>query len=251
MNRNSAHMSAAARRLTRTRIGQRLVLSMMAIVTALVIPTIVVIGQTVSYQRQYDKVLENLGDISYIIQETETQGYRIIDYFTMDVDIWDSGEADIIVQMLYRVGRIRENMGDDSRYQENLDTLQIVENLLNSYTGEFKEGVAKCGDKFSMAGDSEFYSMVDTAKYIVKNCNRLQALEMNRSSDLQADISGSFRTTITVLIIVIIVIIVLVIFLVYILTESITHPLGILMSHIKNVADAGLMDAAGDKEVGR
>ena len=231
-----------ARKIADARIGQRLMISMMVIVTILVIPTILVITQALNYQNRYNRTLDNLGDISYIIQETETQGYRIIDYFTMDKEIESSGEAEIIVQMLYRTDRIRDNIGTDPRYQDDLDTLQTVSNLLRNYADSFRKGVGKCGKYYSMAGDSDFYSMVDTANYIVKNCNKLQALEMNRSEEMKEAISGGFRALLTTVAVIVVIVIVLVIIFIYILTESITRPLGLLMKHISEVSESGLLN---------
>ncbi len=242
MNNEHSDLSWLAKRIFSVRIGQRLVIGMMIIVTLLVMPIILIISQAYSYQSRYNRTLDNLSDISYIIQETETQGNRIIDYFTMGKNIEDSGEAEIIVEMLCRIKRIRENIGTDERYKENQEMLQIVDNLLQNYASDFKSGVSKCGEKYSMAGDSDFYSMVDTANYIVKNCNKLQALEMNRSEDLKEDISnGSFKIYIYVTIGVTLVII-LVIIIIYAITQSITYPLGILMSHIAEVSESGLID---------
>ena len=242
MNNNDKKIPWLALKIASLRIGQRLMIGMMLIVTMLVIPLIVVLGRSYSFQTRYNRTLDNLSDISYIIQETEAQGRRIIDYFTMEKNIEDSGEAEIIVEMLYRIKRIGENIGDDERYRANRETLLIVENLLKNYAGDFKSGAAKCGEKYSMAGDSDFYSMVDTADFIIKNCNRLQALEMNRSDDLKEEISTGFMNMYIFVIIGVIVMIILVIAIIYAVTRSITYPLELLMSHISAVSRSGLLD---------
>ena len=235
-------MNKVAGKMSNLRIGQRLVICMMLVITILVLPIILVMTQALNHQRRYNRILENLSNISYIIQETENQGYRIIDYCTMGMNIEESGETEIIVQMLDKVEKIRENIGDEKRYQENLDMLQIVDNLLENYAQSYKTGAGKCGEEFSMAGDTEFYAMVDTANYIVKNCNKLQSLEMNRSVDLREEVSGDFYTMlITVSAIVIVVIFIMVLF-VYFITKSITNPLRLLMSHIADISESGLFD---------
>ena len=223
--------------LKNLRIGQRLIIAIMFMITVLVLPIILVMTQALSHQRRYNRILENLGNISYIIQETENQGYRIIDYCTMSMNIDKSGETEIIVQMLDKADKIRKNIGTDKRYKKNQEMLQIVKNLLKNYAQSYKTGVIKCGKTFSMAGDTEFYSMVDTANYIVRNCNKLQSLEMNRSEDLKEEISDDFnRMFLTVFSIVVIVILVMILF-VYSITKSITNPLGLLMSHIANISE--------------
>ena len=229
--------------LKNLRIGQRLIIAIMFMITVLVLPIILVMTQALSHQRRYNRILENLGNISYIIQETENQGYRIIDYCTMSMNIDKSGETEIIVQMLDKADKIRKNIGTDKRYKKNQEMLQIVKNLLKNYAQSYKTGVIKCGKTFSMAGDTEFYSMVDTANYIVRNCNKLQSLEMNRSEDLKEEISDDFnRMFLTVFSIVVIVILVMILF-VYSITKSITNPLGLLMSHIANISESGLLDS--------
>ena len=235
-------MSNIAGKMSNIRIGQRLVIGMMVMITILVLPIILLITQALSHQIRYNRTLENLSNISYIIQETEDQGYRIIDYCTMGMNVEESGEAEIIVQMLDKVTKIRDNIGDDTRYQANLDSLQIVDNLLANYAQSYKTGVGKCGEDFSMAGDSDFYSMVDTADYIVKNCNELLSLEMNRSEDLKNEISSNFYTMLVTVSVIVIAVILLMIVLVYSITKSITYPLGLLMSHIADISKSGLLD---------
>ncbi|MCR5452891.1 MAG: hypothetical protein K6F00_09710, partial [Lachnospiraceae bacterium] len=184
----------------------------------------------------------NLGDISYIIQETESQGNRILDYCTMGMNVEESGEAEIIVRMQDKIDSIRENIGDDERYKDNRDMLVIVENLIHSYATSYKSGVSKCGDHYSMAADMDFYSMVDTASYIVKNCNKLLSLEMNRSEDLKERISSNFTAMIITVSIIVVIDILLTVLMVYLMTSSITHPLGLLMSHIYDISKEGLLD---------
>ena len=242
MENKHLKMSPVARFMSNVKIGQRFMVSMMSILTILVTMIILLLTQSTGYQQSYNRLLDNLNDISYIIQETETQGNRILDYFTMEKNIADSGEAEIIVQMLYRINNIRENIGTDERYKENQETLKIVENLLNNYAQDFKNGAGKCGEKYSMAGDSDFYSMVDTAGYIVENCNKLQALEMNRSENLKNEISDGYEKLLIVVSSIIFIVVFLTIMFIYSVTESITYPLGILMSHISDVSKSGLLD---------
>lgn len=242
MNKESICTAGLIGKLSGLRIGQRLVICMMIMITILVLPIILVMTQALRHQETYNRVLENLGNISYIIQETEGQGYRILDYCTMDINIEQSGETEIIVQMLDKAEKIRENIGEDARYQENLDRLQIVENLLKNYAESYKSGAGKCGDTFSMAGDTDFYSMTDTAKYIVNNCNKLQSLEINRSEDLKEEISRNFCTMLVSVLVILVVVILLMVQFVYAITRSITYPLGLLMSHIAEISKSGLLD---------
>ncbi len=247
-NNNKPRISVFARKMSDVRIGQRLVVVMMMIITITVIPIIVLFSASLSYQNTYNRILENLSDISFIIQETKGQGYRIIDYCSMNKEISGSGETEIIVEMMKCIERIRGNIGEDERYRENQDSLDIVDNLLTSYAASYKNGTQKCGERFNLSGDSEFYSMVDTANYIVNNCNNLLSLEMNRSADLRKEMAESFRKMLIAVSVFVLVVILLMISLVYSVTESITYPLGVLMSHIADISRSGLISSGTDRK---
>ncbi len=223
------------------RVGQRLVLGMMVIITLLVLPIIWIICEALGYQSRYNDTLGNLRDISYIVQESEIQGYRIMDYCTMNKEIASSGETEIVIEMLDCVKRIRKNIGSGTRYKENLARLQIVENLLMNYAQDYKVGVGKCGKAFSLAGDMEFYSMTDTSAYIVKNCNMLLSLEMNRSEDLKNEISTDFRRMLVTVAVLVAADIALMVFLAQRLSNRITDPLNLLMAHIAEISESGLL----------
>lgn len=249
MKNKSLKISFLVRRMSRLRIGQRLVIGMMTIITIMGILIIFVSAEAMNYQRRYNDTLENLNNISYIIQETEQQSYRILDYCTMDKNIEDSGETEIIVHMLDLPAQIRQNIGTDPRYQKNMEQLDIVENLLSSYAKSYQQGAGKCGKTFSVAGDMDFYSMVDTADFLVKNCNRLLSLEMNRSMDLKNESSSSFHTMLGIVGVIFVVMVLMMTFLVYAMTESITHPLGVLMAHMKDISDSGLLDVTAEASI--
>lgn len=248
MNEHKNRRAASGGVMSNLRIGQRLIIGMMVMISILVIPIILVMTQSLDHQSRYNRTLENLSDISYIIQETENQGYRIIDYCMMGTNIEDSGETEIVVTMLDKIERIRDNIGDDERYQDNIDRLDIVENLLENYAQSYKTGAGKCGENFSMAGDADFYAMVDTANYIVKNCNKLQSLEMNRSEDLREEISSSYHNMIYVVTVIVAIGILAMVLFVYSITKSITDPLGLLMVHIAEISESGLLDTKQSKE---
>ncbi len=251
-NRQKPRLSFIARKMLDISIGQRLVVCMMLIITITMLPIIILFSTALSYQNTYNRILENLSDISFIVQETQDQGYRIMDYCTMNVKITESGETEIIVDMMECIDRIRNNIGEDDRYEDNQRALDIVDNLLTNYATSYKSGTRKCGEYFNLSGDSDFYSMIDTANYIVNNCNELLSLEMNRSADLRKEMASSFRRMLVFLIIFVIVVILLMIRFVYTITESITYPLGILMSHIGDISRSGLIntetkDRSGEK----
>ncbi len=245
-SRMNRRMSPLVRKMADIKIGQRLVVGMMLIITMTMVPIILLFSAALRYQNTYNRILENLSDISFIVQETHDQGYRIMDYCTMNVKIVDSGETESIVEMMKCIDRIRNNIGSDDRYEANQKALDIVDNLLMNYASSYKSGTQKCGERFNLSGDSDFYSMIDTANYIVNNCNDLLSLEMNRSADLRKEMASSFRTMLVFISIFVVVIILFVINLVYSMTESITYPLGILMSHIADISRSGLINGGSE-----
>ncbi len=238
---NKLRISHLAKKMSDIKIGQRMVIGMMTIITIMGLPIIMLVFASISYQQSYNRTLENLSDISYIIQQTRVQGYRIIDYCTMNMNIKDSGETEIIVDMMECVDRIRGNIGNDPLYEDNQAALTIVDNLLTNYANSYKSGTEKCGQYFNLSGDSDFYSMVDTANYIVNNCNDLLNLEMNRSNDLRKSIQKNFQRIMIIISVFVIIMFILMIGLVYAMTESIIYPLNRLMGHISAVSRTGLI----------
>ncbi len=249
MTKNKNHLSYLAEKMSDVKIGQRLVIGMMLIITVMVIPIILLISSAIQYQHLYNRALENLSDISFIIQETESQGYRIIDYCIMKKEISKTDETKNITTMMKCIDRIHDNIGDKKQYQKNQDVLTIVDNLLMNYANSYKTGTQKCGKYFNLSGDSDFYSMVDTGNYIIQNCHDLLSLEMNRSNDLKNKISANFKRIILVISLFVIVVILMMISLVYTMSESITYPLGKLMNHIAAISKSGLIDQANKQLV--
>lgn len=100
--------------------------------------------------------------------------------------------------------------------------------------------MGKCGETFSLAGDTDFYSMVSTSGYLSKNCTKLLNLELARSSDLKDNISDGFYRVIRIILIVFAVILLAALAFSFALTRSITIPLNLLRKNISRVADGDL-----------
>ena len=225
---------------SRFKIGTRINTGILIIICLLAIPTVVLINQSMNFRATYNGILENLDSISYIMDESNQQGNRIIDSCSIHKQIKESGETEIIIKMQDKIEEIRKNIGEAEEYEENREQLAVVENLLNNYVESYKSGISKCGDSFSLSGDIDFYAMVNTAKYLSKNCTELLNLELERSVVLKDQISGRLKRSILVVFVVFLVILFFAVLFSIALTRSITVPLGILKKSIAVVAGGDL-----------
>ena len=181
---------------SRFKIGTRINTGILIIICLLAIPTIVLINQSMNFRATYNGILDNLDSISYIMNESNQQGNRIIDSCSIHTNIKESGETEIIIKMQDEIEDIRKNIGEAEENQKNREQLAVVENLLNNYVESYKSGISKCGDSFSLSGDIDFYSMVNTSKYLSKNCTELLNLELERSVVLKDQISSKLKISI-------------------------------------------------------
>jgi len=241
---NDAKVSAFIRFISKMKIGARVRAMLILLICSIAVPVILMITETSRYMNTYNEVLENLESIRYIMNESNQQGSRILGYCVIGKDIKESGETEIIIRMQNKIGQIRENIGTDNAYEENLAQLNTVENLLNNYVQSYKEGLGLCGDSFSLAGDVKFYSMVNTSEYLTKNCNELLSLELDRSSLLKQRIISNFRSSLLFVTILSVVIILLAAVLSFSVTRSITVPVQLLRGKISVVASGDLSGSA-------
>lgn len=237
---NKAKIGGFIKLISKVKIGTRVRTMVLLIICAIAIPVVMLVAEANKFMDTYNEVLENLESIRYIMNETEQQGDRILGYCVVGKNIEDSGETEVIVKMQNQIAQIRENLGEATEYKENMSKLDTVENLLDNYINNYKEGISLCGDTFSLAGDTKFYSMVDTAEYLSKNCNQFLSLELERSSDLKQDIVSDFRTSIITILVVSVLIIAAAVILSIAITRSITVPIKVLRKKISVIAKGDL-----------
>ena len=227
--------------ISKVKIGVRVQVMALVLICAIAIPMVISIKSSSNYISTYNEVLENLDSIRYIMDETQAQGNRILGYCVVSKNIDQSGETEIIVTMQNKIKAVRENIESDTdKGDKRVEQLEVVENLLNNYIESYKEGLALCDDTFSLAGDTKFYSMVNTAEYLSNNCNKLLSLELERCGQLNAQILKNFRQSIYNIIVVVIIIIIISVLLSMAITSSITVPLKILRKKISVIAKGDL-----------
>lgn len=234
-------ISKLTKLISKVKIGVRVQVMALVLICAIAIPMVISIKSSSNYISTYNEVLENLDSIRYIMDETQAQGNRILGYCVVSKNIDQSGETEIIVTMQNKIKAVRKNIESDTdKGDKRVEQLEVVENLLNNYIESYKEGLALCDDTFSLAGDTKFYSMVNTAEYLSNNCNKLLSLELERCGQLNAQILKNFRQSIYNIIVVVIIIIIISVLLSMAITSSITVPLKILRKKISVIAKGDL-----------
>ncbi len=226
--------------LSNINIGGRIFAFIITMLVVMIIPIVVLITRTFHYNNQYNELLENLSKISYIVNETESQGDRILGYCTINKKVADTDETEIIVRMQTYFEEIMENADVQNLSKDDRAKFEIVNNLMSSYVQDYKEGLSRCGDNFSLAGDVQFYSMIQTAGYLSTRSNALLAYEMDQSDRIRGEISGHLQKTIMITAVLLAVIIVISIFLAWHLKRSITHPVNILKNEMRTIAEGDL-----------
>lgn len=238
--KDKAKINGFIRLISKVKIGTRVRTMVLLIICAVAIPVVMLVIEANRFMNTYNKVLENLESIRYIMSSTEQQGDRILGYCVVGKSIKDSGETEIIVRMQNQIKKIRDNLSTATDYKQNIEKLDTVENLLNNYVDNYKEGLSLCGDSFSLAGDMKFYSMVDTAEYLSKNCNEFLSLELQRSANLKKEIVSDFQTSIITILVISIIIIAVAVVLSIAITRSITVPIKVLRKKISVIAKGDL-----------
>ncbi len=228
--------------LSNINIGGRIFVFIIVMLIVVAIPIILLVKQTLSYNAQYSGLLANLAKLNYIVEETGQQGERILGYCTVNKKIADTDETEIVVRMQKYLKDVFERTGVENMSKEDKAQFEIVENLLNSYIEDYKEGISLCGDSFSLAGDVKFYSMIKTAGYLSEESDQLLSYGMARSTQMNEEISKNFNKMILAIMISLSVIFVLSIVFAIILTRSITVPVSILKRKMKTIADGDLSD---------
>lgn len=71
--------------------------------------------------------------------------------------------------MIQYISDIKYEIGTNAAYAKNTDQVAIIEKFLNNCSNNYRKDIVLCGDKFSLAGDSKFYTMKDISGYISDN----------------------------------------------------------------------------------
>lgn len=213
------------------------------IIIIMLIPLLLLMQYSNNYINRYDRVLSNISKLNYIETTTAAQPQRILNYCIINTNIADSGEGEKIATMLQYISDIKYEIGDDETYAQNLAQAVVVENLLNNYRQNYREGIGLCGNSFSLAGDSKFYTMNDISGYVADNCSLLLNLEMQRSADIQQKIAKDYNGMRINVFILLLCAMIVAVGLVIFLQRGVAKPIRLLSQKLKVIADKDLSDA--------
>lgn len=213
------------------------------IIFIMLMPLLLLMFYSNNYINRYDQVLSNISKIDYIKTTTDAQPQRILNYCIINKNINESGEGEKIATMIQYINDIKYEIGINATYSKNTDQVAIIEKLLNNYLNNYREGIGLCGDKFSLAGDSKFYTMNDISGYISDNCSTLLGLEMSRSKDIQNQIAQNYSKMQINIFIMFFFAVIVAIGLVILLNKLIAKPIRLLSKKLAVIADKDLTDA--------
>ncbi len=234
---------------TETKKGLRFTLSakitimFIIIIAIMLIPLLSLMVYSNDYINRYDQVLSNITKIDYIKITTDFQPQRILNYCIINKDIASSGEGEQIAQMLQYISDIKYEIGNNPDYAQNLAQASVVENLLQNYLQNYREDIGLCNGSFSLAGDSNFYTMNDISSYVSKNCSTLLNLEMQRSEDIQQEIAQAYSRMRINIFVTLLCVILVAVALVILLQKGVAKPIRLLSKKLAVIADKDLTDA--------
>lgn len=221
-------------------IGAKIVM----ISSVLILSMAVMIGflgvKSVSYNRQYSEVLDNVCKINTIKSESVSFPNRINNLCIAGDSIEDSGEKEKIETLLRYISDIRSTIGTDALYKQNQVTLTNVEGKVAKYAELFAKIESACGDTYSSAGSQYADEMKKISIFLSDDCDKLINLELKRSSVLKNSINKEFQQMVLALGIALFVVILVSIGLTALLTRSITRPVKILKKRIRIMAKGDL-----------
>ncbi len=213
------------------------------IIFIMLMPLLLLMFYSNNYINRYDQVLSNISKIDYIKTTTDAQPQRILNYCIINKNVNESGEGEKIATMIQYISDIKYEIGTNTAYAKNTDQVAIIEKLLNNYLNNYREGIGLCGDKFSLTGDSKFYTMNDISGYISDNCSTLLGLEMSRSKDIQNQIAQNYSKMQINIFIMFFFAVIVAIGLVILLNKVIAKPIRLLSKKLAVIADKDLTDA--------
>lgn len=223
-------------------LGAKITIMFSTIIIIMLIPLLLLLVYSNNSINRYDQILSNINKIEYLKVTTDAQPQRIISYCTTHKKIEDSGEGEMIAQMIQYISDIKFAIGDDGTYAQNLEQAVIVENLLKNYLQKYREGIGLCGSEFSLAGDSQFYTMNDIAGYISENCSTLLNLEMRRTADIQQEAAREFDLMRINIVAILCGAIIVAVLLVVFLQKGTAKPIRLLSKKLAVIAEKDLTD---------
>ena len=197
-----------------------------------------------SFNTQYEEVLSNLKKLNYIRENAQSQSGHFMSLCITEENIEKSGEDVILENMNLYLDEVSASIGDDEKYKVNQSRILTIRKQLDPYTECVKAIFAAGGGTNYPAFSQETRELIEaTYDYnsnIANYALDLLVLELERSMDIQDEISANFHAMIVTVIGFFVGTLIVSIILCISLTRSIVGPVNRLKKEIMLVADGDL-----------
>lgn len=226
----------------KTSIGKKINTLAFSIIAVMMLLICMLGVQSMRFNQEYSGVLENISKITYIKSNSSKMANTMINLCISGGSIADSGYIEAVELMNQYMVEIEENIGEDSKYNQNRNQLTSVKSSVEKYTKHFNDLRAACGDTFSSAGAEFAKNMSNEANFMSMNAETLLTYEVTRSEDVQKEIQENFNRTIMMLIVFVVLIGIVAIGVAIKVSRDITKPLQELQRKLAVLADQDLSD---------
>ena len=234
------HMPRFMKKILFDSVGKKITLSFVVILAAMLSMILILLGRSVSINKQYGELLANVNEINYVKSEMIEQPARLSANAIRQINIEESGEEQLILGFQETLQKIGESIGDDPAYDPNRKALASMQKSVENYLKYFTQMKEACGENYSTAGNQAIFSMTDGSEYIEEYANKLVELELKRGEDLQQKVDESFASLIRNIIIALIAVLVFSLVIMILLTRSVVRPVKLMKKKLAVIADGDL-----------
>lgn len=238
--RFSIRMPKVLQKLLFNSVGKRIIILFSIIMIAMLSMIVILLMRSVSINRQYGQLLDNVNQINLIKQEMTVQPARLSANTVRQTNIAESGEEELILGFQESLIAVGESIGDNEKYEPNRKALASMQAAVDKYLQYFEQMKEACGENYSTAGNVAIFSMTDGAEYIAEQANNLVEQELQRGQDIQASIDATFSGMVRSIIIAVVVVVIFSLLLLIVLTRSVVRPVKQLQKELAVIADGDL-----------
>ena len=225
-------------------IATKIIVSYGIAIALMAVCMIFFVSRANSFNTQYEEVLSNLKKLNYIRENAQSQSGHFMSLCITEENIEKSGEDVILENMNLYLDEVSASIGDDEKYKVNQSRILTIRKQLDPYTECVKAIFAAGGGTNYPAFSQETRELIEaTYDYnsnIANYALDLLVLELERSVDIQDEISANFHAMIVTVIGFFVGTLIVSIILCISLTRSIVGPVNRLKKEIMLVADGDL-----------
>lgn len=238
--RLSIRMPKVLQKLLFNSVGKRIIILFAIIMIAMLSMIAVLLMRSVSINKQYGQLLDNVNQINLIKQEMTVQPARLSANTIRQTNIAESGEEELILGFQESLLAVGESIGDNEKYEPNRKALASMQAAVDKYLQYFEQMKEACGENYSTAGNVAIFSMTDGAEFIAEQANNLVEQELQRGQDIQASIDATFSGMVRSIIIAVVVVVIFSLLILIILTRSVVGPVKQLQKELAIIAEGDL-----------